>query len=138
MVDKYDLRGGIDRMREVARLLALWAADMERSLGVPGSSSRISLPRSGRPVSVPAPVQAPVKIPGLAAEDVSPASDPAPVVTFDQARSILAAKCAAGYRTQVQALINSFGANRFSEVDPSRYAELVETAGLLGGDSDAG
>lgn len=140
MVDKHDLRGSIEKMREVAQLLALWAADMERSLGVPGNHPRISLPRSRRPASGPAPEQATVKIPEPAAEDVSSdlASDPVPAVTFDQVRSILAAKCAAGYRTQVQALINSFGASRFSEVDPSHYAELMVAAGLLGGDPDAG
>ena len=111
MGNKLDLRGGMEKMREVARLLTDWAEDMERSLAgnVPDE-----------PVAVP-PEQ----------------TDP-PAVTFDQARSLLAAKCAAGYRTQVQALINSFGATRFSEVDPSRYAELVEAAGLLGGDPDAG
>ena len=138
MVDKHDLRGSIEKMREVAQLLALWAADMERSLGVQGNPPRISLPRSRRPASGPAPEQATVKIPVPAAEDVSSAPDPVPAVTFDQVRSVLAAKCAAGYRTQVQALINSFGASRFSEVDPSHYAELVEAAEKLGGDPDAG
>ena len=47
-------------------------------------------------------------------------------------------KCAAGYRAQVQALINSYGAAKFSEVDPAHYADLVAAASLLGGDSDAG
>ena len=54
-------------------------------------------------------------------------------------RKVLAEKCAQGFRTQVQALINSFGAARFSEVDPSHYAELMEAVGLLGeGGSDSG
>ncbi len=54
-------------------------------------------------------------------------------------RKVLAEKCALGFRTQVQALINSFGAARFSEVDLSHYAELMEAVGLLGeGSSDSG
>ena len=32
MVNKKDLRGGIEKMREVAQLLTGWADDLERSL----------------------------------------------------------------------------------------------------------
>lgn len=34
MVDKLDLRGGMEKMREVAQLLTDWAEDMERSRSI--------------------------------------------------------------------------------------------------------
>ena len=145
MVDKLDLRGGIEKMREVAQLLNGWANDMERSLGEPpataggGSIAGGEVTRNKRSVRrTVAPIEGADKNAPDEPASVPPEQSDPPAVTFDQVRSILAAKCAAGYRTQVQALINSYGATRFSEVDPSRYAELVEAAGLLGGDADAG
>lgn len=145
MGNKHDLRGGIDRMREVARLLTDWAEDMERSLGEPpataggGSIAGGEVTRNKRSVRrTVAPIEGADKNAPDGPAAVPPEQPDPPAVTFDQARNLLAAKCAAGYRTQVQALINSFGATRFSEVDPSHYAELVEAAGLLGGDPDAG
>ena len=51
---------------------------------------------------------------------------------------MLSAKCAAGFRAQVQAVINSFGAERFSEVAAEHYPALLEMVAGLGGDDDAG
>ena len=48
-------------------------------------------------------------------------------------------KCAAGYRAQVEALIHSFGAVKFSGVAPVHYPELMKAAAALGsGDDHAG
>ena len=59
-------------------------------------------------------------------------------LTLEYVRGILADKCAAGYGTQVKALIESFGVSALSEVPPLMYAGLVASASVLGGDVDAG
>ena len=58
--------------------------------------------------------------------------------SFEEVRGLLAAKSAAGCRTQVLALIRSYGAEKLSEVDPAHYADLMEAVASLGGDRDAG
>ena len=64
----------------------------------------------------------------------------APALSADAVRAELAAKCAAGFRTQVQALINSYGAAKFSEVAPEHYPALLEAVACLGvgGEDHAG
>ena len=62
-----------------------------------------------------------------------------PVLSLPEVRSVLAEKCAAGYGTQVKALIESFGAASLREVPAEKYGELLAAVGLLGeGDMDAG
>ena len=127
MVNKKDLRGGIEKMREVAQLLTGWADDLERSL----EAGKKKKPAAAADVA-PAVETAP------AAETVPVESASAPAPTADAVRAELAAKCAAGFRTQVQALINSFGAAKFSEVSPEHYPALLEAVAGLGGDDHAG
>ena len=131
-----DLRGGVARMREVAQLLNGWADEMERSLEKTEEK----------------PVEKPTAKPGRkagkkaeAAETGEPVAETKPAdaiapeaVTAEQVRSILAAKCAAGFKTQVQALINSFGAAKFSGVAPEHWPALLEAVQGLGVDADAG
>ena len=114
MAKKKDLREGIVKMREVAELLSAWADDLERSV-----EKEIA--------------QKP------AAEAAAMEDAPAPP-SFEEVRGLLAAKSAAGCRTQVLALIQSYGVEKLSEVDPAHYAELLAAAALLGteGDADAG
>lgn len=128
MANKKDLRGSIEKMREVAQLLSEWADDMEASLA---KKSRKSTDAAAEPVVTETPAAHPEAVPP------EPAVPPRQPVAAD-VRALLAEKCAAGFRAQVQALINSYGAAKFSEVDPSHYAELMESAALLGGDPDAG
>lgn len=59
-------------------------------------------------------------------------------LTLMEVRAILAEKCAAGYGTQVKALIESFGVSSLGSVPAERYAELVNAANGLGGETDAG
>lgn len=133
MADKKDLRGGIEKMREVAQLLIGWADDMERSLDKPAEKP------AEKPVAKPS-RKAAKKADAAEAEKPAAESDAAApkAVTADQVRGILAGKCAAGFKTQVQALINSFGANKFSEVDPAHYPALLEAVRGLGDGADAG
>ena len=128
MVNKRDLRGGIEKMREVAQLLSGWADDMERSLEA--EKNKKAAAADAAPAAEIAPA--------AEAATAEPAS--APALSADAVRAELAAKCAAGFRTQVQALINSYGAAKFSEVAPEHYPALLEAVACLGvgGEDHAG
>ena len=60
--------------------------------------------------------------------------------TLPEVRAILAEKVAAGYGTQVKALIESYGVASLKGVPAERYEELLEAvAGFgTGGEADAG
>ena len=137
MAAKKDLRGSIVKMREVAQLLSGWADDMESSLEA-GKKKKNAV-AAAEPVSVPAEAEAvPVEAEVVSAvPDAAPAAAPAEEMKPDEVRAVLAAKCAAGYRAQVQAIINSFGAAKFSEVPAEHYPALLEMVGDLGGESHA-
>ncbi len=53
------------------------------------------------------------------------------VLTFENVRGILSKKSKDGKTAEVKALINSFGADKFSSVNPSDYAELLKKAEVL-------
>ena len=143
MVNKKDLRGGAEKMREVAQLLCLWAEDLEEA------AEKKSRKKMTEPVEEPA-AEAAVPAEAVVAEADAPAevivSEAVQVkeavaqveIKYEDLRGLLAEKSAAGYRTQVIALINSFGAEKLSEVDPAHYADLWDAASGLGGDGDAG
>jgi len=128
MVNKKDLRGGIEKMREVAQLLSGWADDMESSLEA--KEKKTAADALSAAEAAPAVKVAP-------SADAAPAA-PAELPEAESVRTVLAAKCAAGFRTQVQALINSFGAAKFSEVAKEHYPALLEAVAGLGGDPNAG
>lgn len=158
MADKKDLRGSIMKMREVAQLLSGWADDMESSLeagkkkkAAAAADAAVSVAASVAvpaevPVAVPAEAQVaePVSVPEAApAVDAGvpvteAAAPPAADLTYEGVRGVLSAKCAAGFRAQVQAIINAFGASKFSEVASEHYPALLEMVSELGGDADAG
>ena len=124
MVNKKDLREGIVKMREVAELLSGWADDMEHSLE-----------KKGRKAAADA---AAVVTETPAAHPVGPEEKPVEAkaeVKYEDLRSLLAEKSAAGYRTQVIALIRSYGAEKLSEVDKSCYADLYEAVSSFVSDS---
>ena len=128
MANKKDLRGGIGKMREVAELLSAWADEMERSLEKKTVRKHAgTVAEAADAVPVPA-----SEVPAVPAAAEEPAVPAAPVPSFEEVRGLLAAKSAAGCRTQVLALIRSCGAEKLSEVDPAHYAELMEAAAGLG------
>ena len=143
MVNKKDLRGGIEKMREVAQLLNGWADDMERSLEAEKNKKAAAADAAPDGEAVPAGEGVPVAS-AVSAADAPAASASAaavaPAPSADAVRAELAAKCAAGFRTQVQALINSYGAAKFSEVAPEHYPALLEAVACLGvgGEDHAG
>lgn len=53
---------------------------------------------------------------------------PAPVVTLEEVRGVLAELSSAGKTTQVRQLILDAGADRLSDVEPSKYGWLLEQA----------
>lgn len=61
----------------------------------------------------------------------APAPAPAPEVvqvTLEQVRTVLARLSQAGHTAQVRELIQASGANKLSEVDPSKFGQLLEQA----------
>ncbi len=119
MLDKKDLRGAAVLFRDLAQLLTEWADDLDRK-------------KNGRKAA-----EGPAEVPAVAAEPAAvPASDgrPVPPYTPDAVLVYLGTKIARGFRPQVQALLNSYGARKFSEVDPAYYGDLVEAVAGLGAD----
>lgn len=56
---------------------------------------------------------------------------PAPV-TKEQVRSVLSQKSTTGHSAAVRALLMDFGATQLSDVDPGRYADLIQAATAIG------
>lgn len=51
--------------------------------------------------------------------------------TLEEVRGILADKASSGFREMVQTLIKKYGANRLSDIDPSKYDALIKEARAL-------
>lgn len=56
-------------------------------------------------------------------------------VTLEQVRAVLAEKSHAGFTEQVRGLLQKYGAQKLSAIDPGRYADLLRDAEGL---TDAG
>ena len=54
-----------------------------------------------------------------------------PVITIEQVRAILAEKSQAGLTLKVKELLQSFGSEKLSGIDPARYGDLIEAARAL-------
>ena len=52
-------------------------------------------------------------------------------VTVEQIRAVLAEKSQAGLTRQVKELLNGYGAEKLSAVDPAKYPELIRAAKAL-------
>ena len=55
----------------------------------------------------------------------------AKMLTLEDVRPVLAQKSVEGHTAEVQALIRKYGADRLSQVDPARYADLLREAEVL-------
>lgn len=58
----------------------------------------------------------------------SPCTDP---ISIEQIRKILAEKSQNGKQPAVKHLINQYGVRRLTDIDPSRYGELLKQAEVL-------
>lgn len=53
-------------------------------------------------------------------------------IPLEKVRGVLAEKSRDGYTAEVRAIIQSFGADRLSEIDPSQYEAVLKKADVLG------
>ena len=67
--------------------------------------------------------------------DAAPAAkEPEPVLAFEDVRAILADKSREGFTAQIRELLQKYGANKLSEVDPAHYKALIkDVEGLSNG-----
>ena len=133
MDKREDLRAGIVEMRSVAQRLMIWADDLEASF----RDQETPEPEvdAGKPAAAPRKKRAADK----AVAESATAAETRKALTLPEVRAVLAEKCAAGFGTQVKALIESYGVSTLKGVPPEKYEELLEAVAPLGaGDQDAG
>ena len=73
--------------------------------------------------------------PKIAAQTIKkspPPAAPEKVVTLEQVRTVLAEKSQDGLTAEVRALLEKYGAQKLSAVDPKDYAALLKEAEVLG------
>ena len=69
--------------------------------------------------------------PELPKEEPTPEPPKPHTPTLEEVRGILADKASSGFRETVQTLIKKHGANRLSDLDPSKYDALIKEARAL-------
>ena len=79
------------------------------------------------PEEPPAPASAPEAPPAPA-----PADPPPKAITLEEVRAVLAERSHDGYTDQVRGLLQKYGAEKLSGVDPKHYAALLKDAEVLG------
>lgn len=62
----------------------------------------------------------------------APADPPTKVITLEEVRAVLAERSHDGYTDQVRGLLQKYGAEKLSGVDPKHYAALLKDAEVLG------
>ena len=62
----------------------------------------------------------------------APADPPPKAITLEEVRAVLAEKSHDGYTDQVRGLLQKYGAEKLSGVDPKHYAALLKDAEVLG------
>lgn len=62
----------------------------------------------------------------------APADPPPKAITLEEVRAVLAERSHDGYTDQVRGLLQKYGAERLSGVDPKHYAALLKDAEVLG------
>lgn len=128
MMNKMEsLRAGVAEMRTVAQKLNQWADDLEASI----RSQEVD--ESDVHGSEQNPVEMPNETSKEECSEKSAATEEGKSLTLPEVRAILAEKCAAGFGTQVKALIESYGASSLKDVPAASYGELVEAVKGLGG-----
>ena len=59
------------------------------------------------------------------------APEEAPPISLEKVRGVLADKSRSGHTAQVRALIQKYGADRLSEIDPKDYGAIIKEAEVL-------
>ena len=70
-------------------------------------------------------------MPDLPKEEPAPEPPKPHTPKLEEVRGILADKASSGFREAVQTLIKKRGANRLSDIDPSKYAGIIKEARAL-------
>ena len=145
MLDKKDLRGAAVLFGELSLLLTAWADDIDEYRKMKGlepvaDKTLADVLELESDAAVEKSDHAAVEETAVVAVPVAPVvSDdvpvPVPPYTFDAVLAYMRDKIAKGFRTQVEALFNSYGAKKFSEIDPAYYGDLVKVASRLGVES---
>ena len=65
------------------------------------------------------------------ATTVAPINSKPEPITLEQIRAVLAEKSYNGKQLEVKALITEFGGNKLTDIDPSKYEELLKKVGEL-------
>ena len=78
------------------------------------------------PEDAAAPAPAPEAPPAPA-----PADPPPKAITLEEVRAVLAERSHDGYTDQVRGLLQKYGAEKLSGVDPKHYAALLQDAEVL-------
>ena len=127
-MDKMEsLRAGVAELRSVARKLNQWADDLETSIhNQEGEESEVSVSETVSTVTKAEKPEPESARPSAAQKAEKP-------ITLPEIRAILAEKCAAGFATQVKALIESYGVFSLKDVPADHYGELLEAVNSLGG-----
>ena len=79
------------------------------------------------PEDTPAPAPAPEMPPAPASADLPPKA-----ITLEEVRAVLAERSHDGYTAEVRGLLQKYGAEKLSGVDPKHYAALLKDAEVLG------
>lgn len=59
-------------------------------------------------------------------------TEPKTQITLETVRAVLAEKSRAGYTAEVKSLINKYGADKLSDVNPEQYTALLADAEVIG------
>ena len=62
----------------------------------------------------------------------APIAPPPKAITLEEVRAVLAERSHDGYTDQVRGLLQKYGAEKLSGVDPKHYAALMKDAEVLG------
>ena len=65
---------------------------------------------------------------------ISPKSEPQREIQLEDVRAFLAAKAKDGFKNEVRALLNAYGASSLSALDPNHFVAVLEEAGGIGND----
>ena len=117
-VSKKPPAGGIIQCRNVSLREKL----LTRLLGRRATALGQSDPEDAA-ASAPAPAAPPAP---------APADLPPKAITLEEVRAVLAERSHDGYTDQVRGLLQKYGAEKLSGVDPKHYAALMKDAEVLG------
>lgn len=62
----------------------------------------------------------------------TPKKEPEKTYSLEEVRAVLADLSRNGFTDDVRELIKNYGANKLSEVEPSRYADMMKDAKVIG------